>query len=1389
MEENKYIYEFLRLLLEQVINYLVTKFLFPLFNRFLHRGLSPQARKVALSFGTYSNTILRHPQIYIKGIGNIERPEIGEIESAWEGGVNGVILTGNAGCGKSGIVTMLANKFRKKRLPFLFIRATELSRLYDPAIYIRQRLAINMELSNAFALLGKEHECALIVDQLDSISGTEALAGLTSLMKSICTFKGVRVLGVSRTYEAIEDVIIKQLEFMDVKSHELTPETTKYYLQKLGLSIPSSELICIAQNLLNLSIISEVISAGVEVGNVLEQAQLWEKFIETIKEREGINAYQAAFQLADEHLSRGEREFSIPLSQISTIARLISRGVILQSSFGRYRFIHEQLQDFLCAYTLLPNQPFSQVVIDKYGKHIGKNVLCWIHTLYSLKYPDKEPSFVRDLLLNTEQISFYTQVTILDRYIHTSNIVEKSQIVDIILETLRSRNDLKDYFFRSGPNPAWAVILWENGFFNTPPTPQKIDEGYTYPKWDIQYYLYSVADQVPDIVIKQIKSIEAHGLYISPAIQALCKVPPERTTEVIPRIVTWLSTPQIAGFILRASQDLLMALIKAGQKDPAFEIFRALTTPVLRSEFENVAPSTHRGEPVVILYEDALGKDYYPISTAEELIKIDPRRVVETLNTHLKTALKLEAKVLERPEFEYSAGWRIAVEETGQDKLNDAKNRLLEVLLHAVETLVHKVPESAEELLRGYLVDDHKIIYRIGLYILQSNPTAYKQYVTRELLKVGNLDDTEIHHEFFLLLQQGFPSLMPSDQKKLVATILDGPPVEIAIKLANWVQKERGDDPDKYIQRFTKQWIRDRLWMIRYHIFGKVKEELNNIVSEIGEPEHPALLMWSSGGFRIQEVSPLPKEELALLAPNKLIDFLRGWKPDPNQPFGPLETSYRALARDLAETIHEDLKKYYTYIETIARIRPEYASALMESFLNSNQMSARDWEICINLCEQLLSNQSIHNRTLIYYEEDWRWVRMCMVRLIEAGLEKDSHKIPIELFPRARDLLLILIDDPDPGEEQDRPAEGWVGYRDPSNVALNHVRPSALGALIHYAWTRAKTIKEKRVQLKDPNQSRLEVVVKEALTKKLDRKEDPSRAVHSIFGRYLCCLYWLDQAWMKSNVDKIFLVINDEESLWFFVAAWDSFVIHNRYDTSLRNTLYSKYHQAINNLANQYVTSPEVASRLAVHLVFEFLLGDYDLNSTVGQNSLIVRYFCQVSPENRGAGAFACWIICRDNPNELDMYWPKVRLIWEWRVQIASAANHSSDFDDEMRNFAQLLLIAPEKETIKTLWPLLEGVLPHIVNDTYPNISWNSVEKFLTKEVKCDPVRSIQFYRLMRERKRVPFPGFYEADEAREILETAWANKDSREEALSIIDMLARSGNHKYRDIYDRSAP
>jgi hypothetical protein len=135
-------------------------------------------------------------------------------------------------------------------------------------------------------------------------------------------------------------------------------------------------------------------------------------------------------------------------------------------------------------------------------------------------------------------------------------------------------------------------------------------------------------------------------------------------------------------------------------------------------------------------------------------------------------------------------------------------------------------------------------------------------------------------------------------------------------------------------------------------------------------------------------------------------------------------------------------------------------------------------------------------------------------------------------------------------------------------------------------------------------------------------------------------------------------------------------------------------------------------------------------------------------------------------------------------VDAASTANHSVDFNREMEWFSYLLKLAPESETLVSLWPLMEGLLPYIGRDEYRNLLWRALQEYLAKKVDQDPGRVIQFYRLMHDQLKNTI--WYHGTEPRKIIETGAANMKSRQETLQLIDKIARLGNHMFDDIYER---
>lgn len=984
--------------------------------------------------------------------------------------------------------------------------------------------------------------------------------------------------------------------------------------------------------------------------------------------------------------------------------------------------------------------------------------------------------------MSASSVPFNTQAAVLDRYVHLEHPETVPTAVDVIVRLLGARDDLRRYFFRNGPTAGWAHILWDNGFFATPPAPQEVDGGLAYPIWDVQEYLITVAKDVPETVLRHVHRLDGPPIYIAHALHALRALPPDQSESALPRIATWLQDPVIADVIAEECWGLMQGMAKQGRLATAFDLFRWLVRPAYRPGMRYRDEVTAPIE--AIASSRRMFRDAPTLTEGLRLLREqNMSEVIAVLENALQEAEELIAQA-SRPSV--SSWWRSAIEDTGHDLHDTYRDTVLRELRVSLEEWIERAPEEAREVVNRYLHADHAILRRLALHLIRHAGAHYNDLVATILADTGRLDDVDARHELFLLLKQGFPNLSHADQHRVTSTILSGPPADATAKLAEWVQRTYGEDPENYAQQHRTLWVRDRLWMIRDHLPHDQARELELLVAELGQPDRPELTRRSEGGW-IQDVGPLNEQELAALSPSELMAFVLQWEP-PEQSFTLQPVTHAGLAQSVAHLIATDIGKYTQHLHAIARQRPEYAYAILEELIRMAGAGSLLWDLAISLCQQLLADEVIRLDTANGISADWTTVRLSITRLLRAGLERDERVMPLQYLPRCRDVLLLLVDDPDPDPQSDNPPDGALGHGDPATVALNHVRPTAMSDLVVYAL-RATQSDENALQQAGPGPQRLDPLVREALTRRLDRREEKSQAVHSVYGRYLPHLFWLDKQWVEEHIQDVLPSGEDEESRRLYAAAWDSYVIYNSPRGNMLPLLRPKYERAIHNLALGYVTMTHMqpVQRMASHILAIYLYSDEPLTGNGEQQSLIRMFFDEAPAEARGSLAWVAWRTCEGSPSGLAHDWPKIRALWEWRVQEAIAADHSADFDVEIGWFAHLLPLAAKWETIVELWPLLEGMLPHITRSVHQRLGREPVEQYVRVEVERDPVRTIQLYRLLHDQEAESLLTYWSAVR-REIIEIAAADERSRRDALALIDTLSQRGDYQYQDIYDRYA-
>jgi len=364
--------------------------------------------------------------------------------------------------------------------------------------------------------------------------------------------------------------------------------------------------------------------------------------------------------------------------------------------------------------------------------------------------------------MSSDPIPFYTQAAILDQYIHSSNPGENAEVLEIILQTLSTRPDLRTYFFRNRPDPAWTPILVENGFFDFPPAAIIRGGRSILPQWDAQEFLISVADLYPDIVVQHAITLKAHGKYLARAVYALSLIPAIHAITAIDQVVEWQKNKDATESIAEATFQLMVKFAAEGEMEGAFILFSELTKPIFFEAESSVADRLPVNGRVRFRFGWAERENEFLTKGSESLRERDPERVIAILENTLIEVLHLEFADRNLQGFGVSIWWRSTIEEATETQENDLfeqddyKNMLVDQMRETLEWWVQDDSLGAHSVIIRYLKNENDIFRRLAFFLLYRYPENYTAIVRDELLNPENLADNRIRHEYYLLLMSGF---------------------------------------------------------------------------------------------------------------------------------------------------------------------------------------------------------------------------------------------------------------------------------------------------------------------------------------------------------------------------------------------------------------------------------------------------------------------------------------------------------------------------------------------------------------------------------------------------------------------------------------------------------
>lgn len=1319
-------------------------------------------RRIAFKFNSYSWLYLQQKNPIIDKIGLIERSEIEYIYKLWKNNDDPLILYGEAGSGKSTIARLLGEEMTKIGIPVLFVKATDFSSDQDPIIALNTLLALPVPLFDAFAALGNVRPCSLIVDQLDDIAGTELCKKLIILINTIAGIKNVKVLVVSRSYEYNNDPDISNISFKSIESGKLTDEQTKQLLIKLGIKEPSQNLLALSNNLLNLSIIADLIEdPNLDVGDLTNEVYLWKKYFSTIRYHEGDEISEFALNLARKVTSLEEYTFKVEFPNSRIKRRLLSRNILHEISRNKFTFRHEQLRDFLCAYSLLPEQPRIEQIIYEFGTNASKNVILWLHRFIHTDNPGYEPEFI-DMVLNAREIlPYYSRILILENLRSQTN--PSVQTAFVISKNLPEKS-YQLYFFKDLKNPAWMIPLYESGSFNHPPDPIEVQPGsYQLPGWPAGEYLVTFANLYENVVEETVKTINTQNSRVHETlIDALERISPSKAAELVDFVDSWLNS-RFSTWLPFKLISLTDYLYENGFISAAIKIFEYVITPAFTPKPEEYSEYYSR----IKFRSDHYAVNDYVDKQKAKLIQINPLEMTFSFERQINKAIAL-AKNWKADEGETLVGyiWRLDIPTylDGRDETN-ALDTLIDGLRDSLLEVCKTNIEEGGRVLASFLSSEHIILKRIAMYGLRSCGQNYPLFLENVLLNRENLEKAEFANEYRGLLRYQFANLTKETQAIVVSWILSGP-IDIESRLSWITEWEKREPTENDRKRVQEEWIHFHLGIIQSFLGREALITFDKLTEKYGKPdisEKPRFVVSS-----VEETpSPIAIEELEKMNFGQLKNLFLTFTPDEHLPY-PHET----LGRDFHRLIIENPSKYLEFSPYL--IDPNIRFIYLYQYLSGIQEGVRNKGVkltdeLIDLCDFIVNNiEEPFHSTAREHEPGLINGQMEVARLLEVCLWSNDSYLTRTQLDRIRSLLIKLVHHKNPTIDEDNKTS-----LNAFTHSLNCIRGLAMHGIFHYSlYVVRKENKENNTQ-----NHFIEPEIQRILEEKLISSSEPSPAVRSVFGAFLSKIYFLDKKWLKYHLSDIFP--SDEAHNSYWKAAWDGFIFNNRVHSEIFQILMPQYKRGLTLLSQtkdeqkNFGGSPD--ERLAQHIMFAYL---NDLTDFDHENEILDLFFEHAPDLLRAQGILWLSEVIESHKPSIDTpVWQKCWVLWKKRISSVEGEEIKEN-SLEISEYLRWLKNCPQD--LGDLYDILMMSTKYL-HDSY---DVKLLKDFLVKYCNQFPLEAVAILQMEINNEKEP-RWISEEDVEGQILRVALTsnNDKARRVAIEIINYRGEQGDFRWKSL------
>jgi hypothetical protein len=541
----------------------------------------PTVARLRDEFERYTDNVLHDLRVELPIIGSIDRIEHSHaLRLALD--EQAILLLGEAGTGKTGVMARLAKELRIRGECVLFVPADGIATQFSGSCTVAdlsKALGFERPLPDILGAVADAHgRVWLLVDQLDTVAGEPVGGAFIQLVKRMRGRTGCIVVAACRSYEAEFSTDVSTIKLPTLHVAELPPEEVCRCLEVLKLE-PTADLVGMCGNLLNLSLLATLVQKGTFLSEVTVESQLWRALREHLAKRARASLLDFACDCAISAVCSPGGAFHT--KAVAKADRLASFGVLTRLASGRYRFRHERLRNYFFAYdSVMRRQESLPSLLARVPVARSKTIVPWM-----VQIADGEaPQYLERLFAEAFDQSLVATTFPREALTHSLPLIcNPAPSLGIAIWRIAVEQD--DVCWRKGnlcskvpENVAWAKAFWDAKIFDLAARTTADGMGREAAQSVLRLLPLLIRDH-PILVLSWIESLGSRPPNLSAFMNALAASPSADIPAGVEKMLDWMQ--ESTGTEIEPVIRLAERAVFLGYPELAERLALTATAPVM----------------------------------------------------------------------------------------------------------------------------------------------------------------------------------------------------------------------------------------------------------------------------------------------------------------------------------------------------------------------------------------------------------------------------------------------------------------------------------------------------------------------------------------------------------------------------------------------------------------------------------------------------------------------------------------------------------------------------------------------------------------------------------------------------------------------------------------